>query len=168
MTINIKNEIMKTKMIFSVSIMILTIAIVTLSCDEDVQADLLETTPSSRIDTFTFSHNGEAINGKVFLPAAYENNNNLPAIYLIDYTEQHWVVALDEFEKLVDGVEQIQGFDALVVTLEKHLDIDAQPQEFNKYYGTFKRSSMGTRFTRIQKSENICFRWNNGRENSSS
>ncbi len=93
---------------------------------------------SSRIRTFAFSHNGETINGKIFLPASYESNKNLPAIYLIDFTEQHFVVALDEFEKVIEGVEQIQGFDALVVTLEEHLDIDAQPSAYNKYYDTFK------------------------------
>ncbi len=129
---------MKTIMKFSVCIMLLTMVIVTLSYGEDVVSEHIETKPTLKIDTFTFSHNGEAIKGRIFLPASYETNNNLPAIYLIDFTEQHWEVILDEFEKVVEGVDQILDFDALVVTLEEHFDIDAQPHEFDKYYGTFK------------------------------
>ncbi len=100
--------------------------------------DPTETTTSSRIETFTFSSNGTAIKGKIFLPASYETNKNLPAIYLIDFTEQHFKLATDEFEMVIDGVQQIQGFDALVVTLEEHLDIDAKPKVFQEYYDTFK------------------------------
>jgi len=47
-------------------------------------------------------------------------------------------VAKDEFEKVVAGVRQIQGFDALVITLEEHHDIDAEPQAFQEYYDVFK------------------------------
>ena len=93
---------------------------------------------SSRIETFTFSSNGTAIKGKIFLPASYETNKNLSTIYLIDFTEQHFKLATDEFEKVIDGVQQIQGFDALVVSLENIPDIDAEPETFQDQYKVFK------------------------------
>ena len=89
-------------------------------------------------ETFTFLSNGTATEGKIYLPDSYDSNKNLPAIYLIDFTEQHFAVAKDEFEKVVAGVEKIEGFDALVVTLKEHLDIDSKPQVFQKYYEIFK------------------------------
>ncbi len=95
-------------------------------------ADTLKT------ETFTFSSNGIEREGKIYLPDAYETNKSLPTIYLIDFTEQHFNIAKDEFEKVVAGVEQIEGFDALVVTLEAHLDIDSNPTDFQEYYDLFK------------------------------
>ncbi len=94
---------------------------------------LFSATSSLRTETFTFSSNGVATEGKIFLPASYETNGNLPAIYLIDFTEQQFKLATDEFEKVVAGVRQIKGFDALVVTLEEHLDIDSKPEAFQEY-----------------------------------
>jgi predicted alpha/beta superfamily hydrolase len=93
---------------------------------------------SLTIETFTFSSNGVGTKGKIFLPASYETNRNLPAIYLIDFTEQQFKLATDEFEKVIAGVQQIQGFDALVVTLEAHLDIDSKPEAYQEYYDIFK------------------------------
>ncbi len=98
----------------------------------------IETPSSSRIEFFTFLSNGTATKGKIFLPASYETNKNLPAIYLIDFTEQHFKLATDEFEKVIDGVKQIQGFDALVVSLENIPDIDAEPETFQDQYKVFK------------------------------
>ncbi len=92
------------------------------------------TTPASKIETFTFSSDGVATKAKIYLPASYERNRNLPAIYLIDFTEQHFKVATDEFEKVIEGVQQIQHFDALVVTLESIPDIDAEPDSFHEHY----------------------------------
>ena len=97
----------------------------------------VETSPSSRIETFTFVSNGTATKGKIFLPASYETNKNLPAIYLIDFTEQHFKLATDEFDKVIDGVQLIQGFDALVVSLENIPDIDAEPETFQGQYEVF-------------------------------
>jgi len=108
------------------------------SSDGDDIIDPIEVTTSLKTETFEFSSNGTATKGKIFLPASYETNRNLPAIYLIDFTEQHFKLATDEFEKVVDGVQQIQGFDALVVTLEEHLDIDSKPEAFQEYYDIFK------------------------------
>jgi len=96
------------------------------------------TTSSLKTETFTFSSNGVATKGKIFLPASYETNGNLPAIYLIDFTEQQFKLATDEFEKVVAGVQQIHGFDALVVTLEEHLDLDSKPEAFQEYYDVFR------------------------------
>lgn len=93
---------------------------------------------SSKIEFFTFSSNGTNIKGKIYLPASYETNKNLPVIYLIDFTEQHFKLATDEFEKVIDGVQKIQGFDALVVSLEKIPDIDAEPETFQEQYEIFK------------------------------
>ena len=89
------------------------------------------------IENYTFSSDGTTIDGKIFLPASYDTNIYLPAIYLIDFTEQHFIVAKDEFEKVIDGAQQIESFDALVVTLEEHLNIDAKPEEFQEYYEIF-------------------------------
>jgi len=87
-------------------------------------------------EIFTFLSNGNSTNGKIYLPDSYEGNANLPAIYLIDFKERA-EVAKDEFEKVIYAVNQIPGFDALVVTLEKHLDIHSQPEDFQDYYTIF-------------------------------
>jgi len=129
---------MKTKMSFIIGFIILFLIDISFSNDGDVIIDLTETNNSSRIDTFTFSSNGTTTKGKIFLPASYETNKNLPAIFLIDYTEQHFKLATDEFEKVIGGVQQIQGFDALVVTLENIPDIDAEPETFQDNYEVFK------------------------------
>ena len=121
---------MRTKMKLMTGIIIMAFGSVSLSSDE--------TTTSLQIETFTFPANGTTTKGKIYLPASYETNKNLPAIYLIDFTEQHFKLATDEFEKVIDGVRQLQGFDALVVTLEEHPDIDAEPQGFQEYYNVFK------------------------------
>lgn len=125
---------------FLLGFIILIFGIVSFSSDGDgnVIIDPIETTTSSKIETFTFSSNGTTTKGKIFLPASHETNRNIPAIYLIDFTEQQFKLATDEFEKVIDGVRQIQGFNALVVTLEEHPDIDAKPQAFQEYYDVFK------------------------------
>ena len=110
---------------------------VSFSNDGDVIINSIESTNSARIETFTFSSNGMYTKGKIFLPASYDANKNLPAIFLIDYTEQHFKLATDEFEKVIDGVQQIR-FNALVVTLENIPDIDAEPETFQDNYEVFK------------------------------
>ena len=106
--------------------------------DGDVATTTTETITSSRIEIFTFISNGEAKKGKIFLPASYETNKNLPTIYLIDFTEQHFKLATDEFEKVINGVKQIEGIDALVVSLEDIPDIDAEPEAFQDHYEIYK------------------------------
>lgn len=131
---------MKTKMksIIGYIILIVGVVSVSFSSDEDVIIDPIETATSSRIETFSFLSNGITTKGKIYLPALYETNKNLPAIFLIDYTEQHFRIATDEFERVIDGVRQIQGFEALVVTLEDIYDIDAEPEAFQDHYKVFK------------------------------
>jgi hypothetical protein len=119
-------------------ILVLGVVLFSFSSDGDVVIDPFEATTSLKTETFEFPSNGTATKGKIFLPASYETSKNLPAIYLIDFTEQHFKLATDEFEKVVAGVQQIQGFDALVVTLEEHLDIDSKPKAFQEYYDVFK------------------------------
>ncbi len=97
-----------------------------------------EAAASSRIETFTFSSNGTEVRGKIFLPDTYEDNTNLPAVFLIDYTEQHFRMATDEFEKVIEGVRQVQGLDALVVTLDDIPDVDAEPEMFEEHYELFR------------------------------
>lgn len=129
---------MKTKMKFIIGFIILILIDVSFSSDGDGTIDSIESTTSERIETFTFPSNGTTTKGKIFLPASYEANKNLPAIFLIDYTEQHFKLATDEFEKVIDGVQQIQGFDALVVTLENIPDLDAEPEIFKNHYEVYK------------------------------
>jgi hypothetical protein len=123
---------------FLIGSIILSLAIGSYSREDDTRFDATANTTSARIETFTFSSNGSPLNGKIYLPDSYKTNGNLPAIYLIDFTEQHFKVATDEFEKVIDGVRQLQDFDALVVTLEEHLDIDAEPEAFQEHYDIFK------------------------------
>lgn len=129
---------MKTTIKYIMGYILLVLIIASCSDDGEAITDPVEPVPTAITETFTFSSNGTAINGKIFLPASYDGNKNLPAIYLIDYTEQHFSIAKDEFEKVIDGVEQLQGFDALVVTLEEHPDIDSKPYKFQEYYDVFK------------------------------
>lgn len=118
--------------------LILGLVLLSFSSDGDAIPESIETAGSLKTETFTFLSNGVATKGKIFLPASYETNKDLPAIFLIDFTEQQYKLATDEFEKVVYGVQQLQGFDALVVTLEKHLDIDAKPEAFQEYYDIFR------------------------------
>jgi predicted alpha/beta superfamily hydrolase len=129
---------MKAKIKFILASIILTFVIVSFSSSGEVMIDTNEATALSKTETFTFLSNGTTTKGKIFLPASYETNKNLPAIYLIDFTEQHFKLATDEFESVIDGVKQIQGFDALVVSLENIPDIDSEPETFLGEYEVFK------------------------------
>jgi hypothetical protein len=95
--------------------------------------------PPETLETeiFTFLSNGNPTNGKIYIPDSYEGNANFPAIYLIDFQERA-KVAKDEFEKVIDGVKKIQGFDALVVSLENIPDFDADPETFLEHYELYK------------------------------
>ncbi len=132
---------------FLFGILILVSGHLSFSCSSENDDDIIIDTPdivddstidTLRIDTFTFSSNGEATNGKIFLPDSFEKNQNLPAIFLIDYVEQHFETAKDEFEKVIEGVQAIEDFDALVITLEEHRSVDSKPRKFQDYYEDFK------------------------------
>lgn len=94
--------------------------------------------PTFRSEKFTFTSGGINTIGKIYLPSSYKTNNDLPAIYLLDYQEQHYEVTTDEFEQVIEGVKRITGLDALVVTLDAHHDIDAVPSAYRDYYDVFK------------------------------
>lgn len=126
------------KIIIMLIILILGSILFSYSSSGDIMSYSTEVTPLSRIETFTFSSNGTTKRGKIHLPASYDTNKNLPALFLIDYTEQHFKLATDEFEKVIDGVKQIQGFNALVVSLENIPDIDTEPDTFQNNYEVFK------------------------------
>lgn len=125
---------MKTRIKFAFRLIILVIGAFFYSfSNDDAIIYTSVTTTLPRIETFTFSSNGTKIKGKIYLPAVYETNKNLPAIFLIDFTEQHFKLATDEFEKVIDGVRQIEGFDALVVSLENIPDVDAEPDNYQDH-----------------------------------
>lgn len=134
------------KFLLSATILVAGLFSLSYSCDKDdnIFEDLpeIEDPPEEpakyRIDTFTFSSNGKATNGKIFLPDSFEENKNLPAIFLIDYTEQHFLTAKDEFERVIEGVHLIKSKDALVITLEEHRSVESKPEGFAGYYEDFK------------------------------
>jgi len=135
-------ERMKTKMKLLV-LAYLTLAFISYSCEgEDSPIEPTPTTtpkPADKVETFTFSSNGSSIRGKISIPNGYEQNDDLPAIYLIDFTEQHYQVALDEFDRVIQGVNQVEGLNALVITLAEHLDVNlAIPRDFQEYYDVYK------------------------------
>lgn len=123
-------------------LMILTMTLFSCSKAEDSPQPQQQDEPEIEtydFTTFTFLSNGVETKGKIYLPDSYITNQNLPAIYLIDFKEHGaYVDVKDEFEKVVDGVLRIEGFDALVVTLEEHLDIYSDPENFQEYYDIFK------------------------------
>jgi hypothetical protein len=93
---------------------------------------------SSRIETFTFSSKGNILTGRVYLPESYDSNKDLQAVYLVDFTEQHFKIANDEFERVINGVRKLQGVDALVVSLANIPDIDAEPTVFQEHYEIYR------------------------------
>ncbi len=97
-----------------------------------------ETVKVAQVEVFTFLSGGVEIEGKIYLPASYNRSNSPVSIYLIDFTEQHFAIAKDEFEKVIEGVEKIQGLDAVVVTLKEHLDVDAQTSDVQEYYDIYR------------------------------
>lgn len=117
---------------------ILTFGIVSMVSLGKAKNNLIEKTALSTVETFNFSSNGKSIRGKIYLPDSFKTNKNLPAIYLIDFTEQHFKLATDEFEKVIDGVRQKPGLDALVVSLDGIPDIDAEPETYEEHYDIFR------------------------------
>ena len=133
---------MKFKMKYLLQIISMILVVASCSSDDTTEPIQNPDPPTSKTETFTFSSDGEDVNGKIYLPADYQANKNLPAIFLIDFTEQHFTVAKDEFEKVIEGVEQIEDFDALVITLEEHLNVDSNPSDFQEYYDLYKSMAM--------------------------
>lgn len=124
---------MKIQMILKIGLILLTFGMASFSIVNDEKENV-----SARVETFTFSSKGLNTRGKVYLPDAYTTDSNLPAIYLVDFAEQHFKLATDEFERVIEGVRNINGFDALVVSLESIPDLDAEPGSFEEHYEIYK------------------------------
>lgn len=133
--------------IFGLLFMVFTIMIFT-SCSSDgsEEPDPIATpkpTPTpiavDKRETFIFSSNGINIKGEIFIPSAYENDKNLPTIYLFDFPEQFNIkVATDEFDKVIGAVKNIQ-LNALVITLNEYKDNKmVLPGEFQEYGDIFR------------------------------
>jgi len=119
---------------------IMALGVFAVSCgrsNEEVGAPA-DAATASRIETFTFASGDTEVEAKIFLPANYEADRNLPAIFLIDYTEQDFRLATDEFEKVIEGTQQVSGLDALVITLAATPDVDAEPDTFQEHYELFR------------------------------
>jgi hypothetical protein len=129
---------MTSKVVLGTSILAWGVLAASLASAAPAVTGATEAATSSRIETFTFSSNGMEVEGKISLPDTYDEDANLPAIFLIDYAEQDFRMATDEFEKVIEGVRQVQGLDALVVTLEDIPDVDAEPETFQEHYGLFR------------------------------
>lgn len=98
--------------------------------------------PVARVETFTFSSGGVPTGAKIYLPASYDRDANLPALFLFDHNEPEGAggtvtAATDEFERVIAAVADVQGLDAVVVTLEEQLDVEG-PQRFDEYYTLFE------------------------------
>ena len=124
-------------LIFLASFMLLM-----LSCGRTTEKEKEEKQDSSRIELFAFINNGSETKAKIYLPQGYEISKDLPVIFLIDFSEQHFKLATDEFEKVIAGVEMIPEFKALVVSLEGIPDIDAEPDSFEQHYELFKNLAL--------------------------
>ena len=129
---------MKTKPATVLTVFLFAVVFSSHSNYLDVNEISLEKRNNSKIEVFTFVSNGNVMKGKIFLPASYETNKNLPTIYLIDFTEQHFKLAIDEFEKVIQGVQKLKGLDALIVSLEKIPDINAEPDNYKEHYTVYR------------------------------
>jgi len=127
----------------------LLFALVFIGCSSsDEDAPLEPTSPTNpepkvitadRRETFTFTANGTSIQGKIFIPSEYENNKNLPAIFLFDFPEGNHAVATDEFEKVIEAVKAVEGLSSLVIAMDEYKNNDIiLPGEFQEYYEIFE------------------------------
>lgn len=130
--------------------LVLLLGLVSLSFGQNNYTETIANTQKSKVETFTFHWDKSDINGKIYLPASFSKNKNLHAIYLIDFPEEgNLPLATDEFEKVISATEQIQNFDAVVVTLEEHPEVYSRFRDFQKYIDMFKNmtSYVDTNYT---------------------
>ncbi len=125
-------------MLSNFKLLLVSMLLLSFSYDLSPVKNQMEHNDSGRIETFQFSNDGTMMTGKIYLPDTYPQHKDLPAVFLIDFTEQHFKLATDEFEQVIAGVEQVKGFDALVVTLDNIPDIDAEPAAFKKHYRIYE------------------------------
>ena len=133
---------MKNTLLLVITIIMSTMVV---SCssdgnDDDPTDDDCSGCPSgARTEYFTITARGTPTKAKIHLPPAYDTDDNLPAIFLIDFKEQHWpTIATDEFDKVIAGVLGIPDFEALVVSLDGTADIDDQIADFEEYFEIYK------------------------------
>jgi len=139
------------KLVSLVSILCFTVLFSSCSKDNTSSPEPIATpeptqTPAAvdRRETFTFSYNGISIMGKIFLPSEYENNKNLPAVYLFDFPEQisglnpNFHVATDEFDKVIGAIKNIK-LNALVITMNEYKTNEMiLPRDYQEYSDIFK------------------------------
>lgn len=135
---DLETKMLKAGKQSSVAVLLLALGLV-LSASGNIDAPgSAEPAARLRIESFSFQSNGTTRKAKIYLPATYGVDKDLPAIYLVDFAEQHFKIATDEFEMVINGVRQIEGFEALVVSLEGIPDIDAEPDAFSDHLQIFK------------------------------
>ncbi len=108
----------------SISVFVLLSGIVSLSFGKSDFTVSNGVAGGAQIEVFTFTSGGAEIEGKIYLPASFSRSNDHPSIFLIDFTEPRGAVAKDEFEKVIEAAEKIQGLNAVVGTLKEHLNVD--------------------------------------------
>lgn len=84
----------------------------------------------ARVERFEFKHLDKKEHGLVYMPSHFPLNQQATVILLIDFAEQHFTLATDEFEKIIEATAAIQDGPTLVVTLDHIPDIDATPQNY--------------------------------------
>jgi hypothetical protein len=126
----------KIKILFGLIIMMFGIN--SISIAGNIAFIQIADTTSSKTEVFTFTSNGKEMKGKIYLPQSHKTVRDLPGIFLIDFTEQHFKLATDEFEKVLDGLKQLNGFNAVLVSLEEIPDINAEPHNFEEHYNIYK------------------------------
>lgn len=134
----------------SVGILLLTICIASCSKKDENSVPITPTLPvelvrvdnniyvNDGVETFTFTSDGVETEGLIYLPEAYETNSDLSTIYLIDFQEQDFTVATDEFAQLINAVREMPDFDALVVSLKALPNIAVMPASYQVYSDVFK------------------------------
>ncbi len=116
---------------------LLLFGVMTITAQTDERSGTPAVENKAGTETFIFMSSGTAIKGKVYLPATYDTLKTLPAIYLVDFAEQHFKLATDEFETVIAAVREA-GIEALVVSLENIPEFDAVPETFQEHYGLFR------------------------------
>lgn len=106
--------------------------------DASSTAPGVEVTTTGTVEEFRFLSGGEEMEGKIHLPASYESGAEVPVIFLIDFTDQHFSLVTDEFETLIMKTGESRADGALVVTLKEQQDVDATPGHAPQYFAVFR------------------------------
>ena len=130
---------MKNNLKFIIGALVTITAFTSCSKDDEIVVPITTLQGETlRVDTFRFFSNGIETKGIIHLPDAYDSNSDLPAIYLIDYTEPGYAPVEDEFEQVIDAVDKMPNFDALVISLELLPNIETSPSNFQESADVYK------------------------------